>query len=636
MDSRYETQKDNFSALLPMYLSTDIKDNKGGAFQPIIEKAKKTIQEHSIQAKPRREAGQKMTAEYRKWLEQEEFNPFLKNVWLLMGKAQVENGQYTDALATFSQILRMYKNDTWVINESLLWMVRIYTELEWFSDAENTVIQLRSAKIDRQQQRLFDEFCAYLKLRSFEWNQALPYLEKAIKNEKNRQQRYRLRFLSAQMYDQLGESSQAKRAFRNVIDLSVPTLFRIHSLIQQTALSQGKERADMTQQLLKLAQSPRYHEFGYDLYSAVAQNYTLQNDTANANKYLAEAQKFPPPVPVSQPDIKEDNEPFESAYFTSLSDSVAVAHDVLQAVSRTDYTQDVIASDNREQKNQADSTLYNAAKHIPSLVLYIPEYTTTDAQNRLLFATANYNFSTFELRTFGLSFLKEKQIDALQIKGFNNFAEASDYVKSAFKDSTFVREVNQVIVPLIISEENWEKLKFSNQSIETYQRFYAENLSKELPQFILPETLDITEAEPIHEIQPIEVEPTKIVTTPIAKEEKRDSLVSIEQQMAEKEALLEQKEKEALQHDASVNKTASGGLSPREREKERQRLLKQKEKERVEQLRQRERELKERKKQRDEEIKRREKEREQLIREREQKRKQILKEREEQLKKKRR
>ena len=65
-----------------------------GLFNGVIERTTKAIIEHSISSKPQRAPSKAHSEEYRQWLRQEEFNPFIKNTWILLGKAYVENGDY--------------------------------------------------------------------------------------------------------------------------------------------------------------------------------------------------------------------------------------------------------------------------------------------------------------------------------------------------------------------------------------------------------------------------------------------------------------------------------------------------------------------------------------------------------------
>ncbi len=102
-----ESHIDNYQTWLPMYPnSADPNDTvvkqPGGPFDGVVEKMTTAIQEHSITAKPRRDPVQPNTQEYRDWLRQNEFNPFIDRAWILMGKAHVQNKDYTEAVSVLS------------------------------------------------------------------------------------------------------------------------------------------------------------------------------------------------------------------------------------------------------------------------------------------------------------------------------------------------------------------------------------------------------------------------------------------------------------------------------------------------------------------------------------------------------
>ena len=63
----------------------------------------------------------------RAWQEQEEYNPFLKKCWLMMGQAQFYNADFLQASATFSYIARHYAQDEEVVAEAKLWQARCYS-----------------------------------------------------------------------------------------------------------------------------------------------------------------------------------------------------------------------------------------------------------------------------------------------------------------------------------------------------------------------------------------------------------------------------------------------------------------------------------------------------------------------------
>lgn len=80
--------KDNYMEMLPLYPigNKSTVGTGSGDFERAIEKSQKAIAVHSIKRKPPRKPGKRYTPEYKQWLARREFNPFLHNAWMLMGK----------------------------------------------------------------------------------------------------------------------------------------------------------------------------------------------------------------------------------------------------------------------------------------------------------------------------------------------------------------------------------------------------------------------------------------------------------------------------------------------------------------------------------------------------------------------
>ena len=104
--------KENYSDMILMYpISAQPKEKAetGGPFDRAIEKSNKAIKLHSIKTKPKKKAGWRKDPKQVTWQNQEEYNPFLKKCWMLMGEAQFYNADFLQASATFSYITRHYK-----------------------------------------------------------------------------------------------------------------------------------------------------------------------------------------------------------------------------------------------------------------------------------------------------------------------------------------------------------------------------------------------------------------------------------------------------------------------------------------------------------------------------------------------
>ncbi|MDE6336277.1 MAG: hypothetical protein K2L34_06875, partial [Muribaculaceae bacterium] len=137
MENNYE---DDYTRTLLTHPAEARADNKlpqpSGDFKRTIEKMQKAIQLHSITKKPTKRTN---SAKDKAFRARDEFNPFLHNAWLMMGRAQYLNGDFLGAASTFLYISRHF---TWmpnVVTEARLWQARCYCALDWLYEAENVL-----------------------------------------------------------------------------------------------------------------------------------------------------------------------------------------------------------------------------------------------------------------------------------------------------------------------------------------------------------------------------------------------------------------------------------------------------------------------------------------------------------------
>ena len=103
--SMEEGYKENYSDMIYLHaISAQPKDKAepGGAFDRTIEKSNKAIKLHSIKTKPAKKPGWRNDPKQVALQAKEEYNPFLKNSWLIMGQAQFYNADFLrgDTLAS--------------------------------------------------------------------------------------------------------------------------------------------------------------------------------------------------------------------------------------------------------------------------------------------------------------------------------------------------------------------------------------------------------------------------------------------------------------------------------------------------------------------------------------------------------
>ena len=149
VEAQQNGHKDNYTELLPIFSIRDKKTAVIGKsnFETAITKSEKAIKQHSIKAKPKTNVNKKKTAKEKAYLARKEFNPFLKHAWLLMGKAQFQQGLFIEAASTFNYITNLYAGQPDVVCIAKAYLARCYVELEWPYDAEDIFSKIKRDSI---------------------------------------------------------------------------------------------------------------------------------------------------------------------------------------------------------------------------------------------------------------------------------------------------------------------------------------------------------------------------------------------------------------------------------------------------------------------------------------------------------
>ncbi|WP_314799276.1 tetratricopeptide repeat protein [Alloprevotella tannerae] len=308
LQSKENTNKDNYTKLLPVFLVGNEASRSAGSgqFDVTIEKCEKAIRTHSIKRKPVLNANKTRTPEMKAYLKRKEFNPFLKNAWLLMGKAQFQKGEFLEAASTFSYITRLYAAEPIVANEARLWMARCYAQLDWFYDAEDALNRLHRDSIPGRLQREVETTQADLLLRQARYAEALPRLRLAAKREPRRLLKARLYYLLGQLCRQQGLNDEAYKALGRCISLSPPYELAFNARILQTevvafqavpvgqsdslrntadrlpAISTRAASEGMIRRLRSMARADKNKDYLDQVYYAMGNIYLARRDTTAA------------------------------------------------------------------------------------------------------------------------------------------------------------------------------------------------------------------------------------------------------------------------------------------------------------------------------------------------------------------
>lgn len=278
--------KDDYTQLLPVFLVGNEKSRTTGKsnFETAITKCQKAISLHSIKRRPVVSANKRKSPKMKAYLQRKEFNPFLKNAWLLMGRSQFMKGDFFEAAATFSYITRLYAAEPEVASEARQWLARCYAQVKWYYDAEDALKRMRRDSVTRQTLREADATQADLLLRQERFEEALPYLSRAAKHVKGSYRQARLYYLLGQVNQHLGNNKEAYAALQKCIRKSPPFELAFNARILQTEVlaEQGGQGKKMISKLRRMARSDNNKDYLDQVYYAMGNIYLAQHDTASA------------------------------------------------------------------------------------------------------------------------------------------------------------------------------------------------------------------------------------------------------------------------------------------------------------------------------------------------------------------
>jgi len=181
-----------------------------------IEKSSKVILRHSM------------------YFKRKEHVHRVKDSYLLIGKSYLYKREFANAQRTFEWISGFYSNDD-VRYEAELWLAKTFNQSMEFEKTitvlDNLNKSMRTGKapsrLDREVQMIYADY----HLLQGNYEPAIKHLQRAIELNRKKKIKNRLRFILAQVYQEIGDIQQAARLYQLVIRKNPPYEMSINAKI---------------------------------------------------------------------------------------------------------------------------------------------------------------------------------------------------------------------------------------------------------------------------------------------------------------------------------------------------------------------------------------------------------------------
>ncbi len=291
-----EAYKPDYSQILRMYPVGD-KSTKSAAFSQCnrsIDKCQTAIKLHSMRKKPIKKPAKMKNPDYAAFYAQEEFNPMMDDVWMLLGESKYYMEDFLGAAATFTYVEKHFSVHKDLVVKATIWRARALMEMDWLYEADEILSNISDDDLNFENQEFYAAAMANLRLKQDEKIEALRYLKQAIPSAENRKEKTRFYFIAAQLNQELGRDREAFAYYDSVIRKSPDYEMEFNARIRQSEVvsSDFGSSDHIVAKLRKEAKSSKNKDYLDQIYYAIGNIYLSKGDTVNAiENYITSAEK---------------------------------------------------------------------------------------------------------------------------------------------------------------------------------------------------------------------------------------------------------------------------------------------------------------------------------------------------------
>ncbi len=269
-----ENIENDFTRILPIYKESDpsaakmVKSDMDFA----VIKCSKLIEIHSITKKPKRQ--RKRTRKYQEFASQEEFNKWIDDSFLLMGEAYFYQHNFVAAIDNFAYVTRKYPDEE-TSSEAQLWMIRSYSELERFIEASEVIQAIQNEEnFPRKLEKKLAIATADYYMKQEAFDEAIKFLDIAIKKTFLKKNKARLQYIVAQLYQEIGRDAEASKAFAAVAKMNPDYKMAFNAKINAAGVFSGiGDTEKLKKELRKMLRDKKNIDFQDQIYYALGNLY---------------------------------------------------------------------------------------------------------------------------------------------------------------------------------------------------------------------------------------------------------------------------------------------------------------------------------------------------------------------------
>jgi tetratricopeptide (TPR) repeat protein len=258
-----------------------------------IQKASKLISLKSITSKPKLKENSKITEKERQLLEKKEYNEWVDDSYLLIGKARFYKHEFIEAEALFIYSITE-ANDPMIKSEASIWLARIYNETKKYNESLRLLNDLDiKGDFPKVLKSMYYSTMGDLFIKQKRYAEAIEPLSISIEDVAGKRTRYRLNYLLAQLYEQTGDGAKATFYYKQVVRMNPPYDIEFHARINIAGvfdINSGDPK-QTSKDLEKMLKNPKNVDFQDQIYFALGNMSKKEGKDAEALEFYRKSAK---------------------------------------------------------------------------------------------------------------------------------------------------------------------------------------------------------------------------------------------------------------------------------------------------------------------------------------------------------
>jgi tetratricopeptide (TPR) repeat protein len=221
-------------------------------------------------------------------ISEKNFSNYIDEAYLLLGKTNFYKGNYYNAAEYFEYVERAFKENKQSYLNALNWKARTYIQLHnekvAIRSLDSVLVTLDSVKHHKGESLAT---LAQMSIIQQDYQKASDYLEKAIKESRNRLNRIRWSYILGQLYEYERNYRASLKNYNKVERSNAPFEMYFNARLSKIRIKNliNPQQYDRKLELLKLTKDDKNLDYADQIYYELAKDYEQESDYKKAEAY---------------------------------------------------------------------------------------------------------------------------------------------------------------------------------------------------------------------------------------------------------------------------------------------------------------------------------------------------------------